>query len=90
LNVNSAVSLELINASDAAFEVQRPSATRDGNSTAAEKVVTGLGIDHYDVAGIGLILQAETERTQRERALSSIARSIGCRAGHSSCAYREA
>jgi propanediol dehydratase large subunit len=89
LNVHLSITLEVVNAAYASSSRKRPSTACNLNSAAAEDIVARLGVDQNDVALIGLILQAETEHTDREATASGVPGSIGCRAGHSGCAYRE-
>ena len=88
LNVPLSITLEVVNAAYASSS-KRPSTARDLNAATAEAIIASLSIDQHDVAGIGLILQAETEHPNRKATHCFIAGSISRGAGHSGCAYRE-
>ena len=89
LNVDLSVSLCSVDASNTSSGRQRARAAGDRNTAAAEAELASLSIDQHNVAGIALVLQAETEFRNRERTRANIARAISSGAGNSGRAHRK-
>jgi hypothetical protein len=87
--MHPAVTLCVINAANAASDVQRSFAAGDWNSPATENIITGLRIDEHDIALIGLILKTKTKRGNRKTACGGVARGVSRGAGDRGSSYRE-
>ena len=87
--VHATVPLNMVNAPLAPFNGQGTCPAGDQTSIAEEAVVASARIDQHKVAGVGFVLQAETEHRHREATRRLISTTIHSRATDCGGPYRE-